>query len=169
MKGKGLLIVLLVGVVLLAGVVGFSRLQARGAQAEDGGPKVGQAGDLDTLIEALREAGYEVHNLGEIEDPFFEAAAEAIEVNGHYVQVYAFESEAQAVEAAATVSGGGTMIGTSIVDWIEPPHFYAHGKLLVIYAGSDEAVLQGLQAQLGEPFLIGVSMGLPAPGGAAGE
>lgn len=168
MKGKGLLIVLLVGVVLLAGVLGFSRLQARGAQAEDG-PQAGQAGDLESLIEALREAGYEVHTLGEIEDPFFEGAAQAIEVNGHYVQVYAFGTEAQAAEAAATVSGGGTIIGQSIVDWIEPPHFYEHGTLLVIYAGSDEAVLQGLQAQLGEPFLVGVSMGLPAPGGEAGE
>ncbi len=168
MKGKGLFVVLLVGVVLLAGVLGFSRLQARGAETQ-GGPGAGQAGDLESLLEALQEAGYEVHNLGEIEDPFFEGASQAVEVNGHYVQVYAFESEAQAAEAAGAISGGGTMVGTSIVDWIEPPHFYEHGKLLVIYAGSDEAVLQGLEAELGEPFLVGVSMGLPAPGGEAGE
>lgn len=168
MKGKGLLIVLLVGMVLLAGVLGSGLLLARGAEGQSG-PGAVEASDLETLIEALREAGYTVHNLGEIEDPFFAGQAEAIEVNGEYVQVYVFEGEAAAGEAAATVSGGGTMVGESIVDWIEPPHFYEHGKLIVIYAGRDEAVLEGLQAILGEPFLVGVSMGLPAPGGEAGE
>lgn len=168
MKGKGLFIVLLAAIVLVAGVLGFGRLQARGAGAQQG-PVAAEVSDLETLIEALREAGYQVKTLGEIEDPFFESVAEAIEVNGQYVQVYAFDGEAEAAAAAAAVSAGGTIIGTSTVDWIEPPHFYAHGKLLAIYAGSDEAVLEGLQASLGEPFLIGVSMGLPAPGAEADE
>lgn len=168
MKGKGLLrvlfVLLVVGVLAMAAWLGVGRLRAQTAGV--GAP---EANGLESLIEALREAGFEVEKLGAIEDPLFAADGEAIEVNGQYVQVFSFESDAAAEEGASTVQGGGTIIGLAMVDWIEPPHFYLKGAMLVLYAGSDEALIAELNNALGEPFLIGFSMGLPGPGGEAGE
>lgn len=74
------------------------------------------------------------------------------------IQVYEFADAAAAEAAMNTVSGGGTIIGTTTVDWIETPHFYRSGRLLAIYAGDDQDALSALEANLGPPFLVGVSM-----------
>jgi hypothetical protein len=36
-----------------------------------------------------------------------------------------------------------------IVDWVAPPHFFLKGRVLVLYVGSDPAVLAALRAVLG--------------------
>lgn len=93
-----------------------------------------------------------------LDDPLFDAPAQWIELNGALIQLYEFADAAAAEAAAGTVSGGGTIIGTTTVDWIETPHFYRSGRLLALYAGDDEAVLSALEANLGAPFLVGVTM-----------
>lgn len=167
MKGKGLLIVVVVlvsaGALALLALLGGGLLMAQAAGA--GGAGAQDVGDVQSLIEALREAGFDVQELGPIEDPLFAGEGVAIEVQGQYVQVFGFESEAAAVEASETIEAGGTIIGLATIDWVEAPHFYLQDALLVLYAGSNEALLQGLQEALGEPFLIGWAMGLPLPDG----
>lgn len=93
-----------------------------------------------------------------LDDPLFNARAQWIELDDAMIQVYEFEDAAVAVAAAGTVSGGGTIIGTTTVDWIETPHFYRSGRLLALYAGNDQAVLDALETNLGVPFLVGVTM-----------
>lgn len=129
-------------------------------------PAAGDGGIADTndLLDALRAAGLDVTVTGPVDDPLFAAQAQAIDVGGAYVQIFEFESQEAAAEAASSVSGGGTIIGTTTVDWVEPPHFYRVGRLIVLHAGSDETLLDALAGVLGEPFLIGVAMGLPSAG-----
>lgn len=119
----------------------------------------------EALLEALRAAGLEVEAVGPMEDPFFDVETQTLMVGEAMIQVFQFASAAEAEAAAGTVNAGGTIIGTTTVDWIEPPHFYRHGRLLVLYAGSDENVLSALEAVLGEPFVIGQTMGMPAANG----
>lgn len=129
-------------------------------------PAAGDGGIADTndLLDALRAAGLDVTVTGPVDDPLFAAQAQAIDVGGAYVQIFEFEGQEAAAEAASSVSGGGTIIGTTTVDWVEPPHFYRVGRLIVLHAGSDETLLDALAGVLGEPFLIGVAMGLPSAG-----
>lgn len=122
--------------------------------------------NYEALLEALRAAGLEVQAAGAIEDPFFDVETQMLTVGEAMIQVFQFADAAEAEAAAGTVNASGTIIGTTTVDWIEPPHFYRHGRLLVLYAGSDENVLSALEAVLGEPFVIGQTMGLPPTGGA---
>ena len=164
MKGKGL--VKLLFVVVLLGALGLAAWFGTGGLMAQERETSGDVRDLESLIDALRAAGFEVARLGPIEDPLFAGEGTALEVNGQYVQVFGFESHAVAEEAAGTVQGGGTIIGLATVDWVEPPHFYLKNALLVLYAGSDEALIADLTQLLGEPFLVGFSMGLPVPDGA---
>jgi hypothetical protein len=123
--------------------------------------------NYENLTEALQTAGLDVESAGDIEDPFFDVETQLLTAGDTRIEVFQFQDEAAAEEAAATINPSGTIIDTTTVDWLEPPHFYRHGRLLVLYAGSDEVVLSVLGDVLGEPFVIGQTMGPPAAGSEA--
>ena len=71
------------------------------------------------------------------------------------VQVYEYADEAAAAADAARVSPDGSHFGhppTISVNWAAPPHFHRAGRLIVLYVGSDPAVLRVLEAVLGPQF-----------------
>jgi hypothetical protein len=68
------------------------------------------------------------------------------------VQVYEFADEAEAQAAAATVSEDGTEIGTAVIRWIDAPHFYQQGRIIVLYLGTDAEMLSLLEGILGPQF-----------------
>lgn len=127
------------------------------AAEPDGGD--GDANAYEGLMEELRAAGVEVELGDNLSQPFFEPEAQIIRVNGQDVQVFDIGDEAAAAEVAATVSEDGTVVGTTAVDWVEPPHFYRKGGLIVLYVGSDEAVTGALADVLGQPFATGSGIG----------
>ena len=73
-------------------------------------------------------------------------------VNGEEVQVFEFASSEDADTVAETVSADGSSVGTSMIGWVAPPHFYRAGKLIVIYVGSDSDVIHTLQEVMGSQF-----------------
>jgi hypothetical protein len=54
-------------------------------------------------------------------------------------------------EAAQVAEDGGS-IGTSMVNWVESPHFYKLGRTLVLYVGEDPTVKSLLEGILGPQF-----------------
>ncbi|HSD04382.1 MAG TPA: hypothetical protein VLB45_01340, partial [Nitrosopumilaceae archaeon] len=82
----------------------------------------------------------------------FSVPTKVISVGGADVQVFEFASEQDAVAATQTVSEDGTEIGTSIIRWIGPPHFYTQGKLIVLYVGDNSEVTSLLEDFIGPQF-----------------
>jgi hypothetical protein len=76
-------------------------------------------------------------------------------VGGQDVQAFEFASAEEADSVAGTVSADGSLIGTSMVGWLTPPHFYKSGKLIVIYVGSGGDVIDALQEAMGTQFAGG--------------
>jgi hypothetical protein len=107
------------------------------------------AAAYDQLLSALQGTGFNAESAGTISQPFFEPKGQLIRINDQEIQVFQFSSEAEAASAAATISPDGSAIGTSMVTWIAPPHFYHSGDIIVLYLGEDEEVLSGLQQILG--------------------
>jgi hypothetical protein len=115
----------------------------------------------DELIVALQQQGAHVvrgESLSRESMPCFSASSsQSIIVNGGHVSVYEYPTVAAAESDAARVSsnGSGTTSGgcAALILWIGPPHFYKNGRLIVIYAGSADSVLQPLEAVLGKPFV----------------
>lgn len=104
------------------------------------------------LIKDLSAAGADVELGDSVEQAFFIVKGRILRVNGADVQVFEYES-AEAMEAdAAQVSPDGGSIGTSMVMWVETPHFFKSGDMLVLYVGEDTAVLDLLMGALGEQF-----------------
>ena len=116
-----------------------------------GGPVI----DYVSLVDSLRAAGAAVAPSGTVSQPFFTPQGRVLTVDGKDVQVFEFPSVEEASTVAETVSPDGSSIGTSMVGWVAPPHFYKAGTLIVIYVGSDRDVINALQAAMGAQFAGG--------------
>ena len=71
---------------------------------------------------------------------------------GRRLLTYEFEDEAAAQEQVGLVSPDGSGIGNKFVGWRETPHFYTRGRLIVVYLGDDEKMIDALQQALGPQF-----------------
>lgn len=108
--------------------------------------------DIEGLANALRTAGATVESGDEVEQEFFTAAGKILKVNGADVQVFVYDTaEAMEAEAAQVAEDGGS-IGTSMVTWMGPPHFYKLGRMIVLYVGDDSTVKALLEGVFGPQF-----------------
>lgn len=148
---------------LFPALISLFFMVASGAAACGGNPSLANEsyqGELSSvtmmgyteLIDRLRAAGLSASPAGEVEQPFFSVRGRMIEINGEDVQVFQYPAVAAAAKQAALVSPDGGAIGTSKPLWIEPPHFYSQGRLIVLYVGEDRQVMKALESVLGLQF-----------------
>jgi len=138
---------LTMAVVLLLSY-GISCTRQEAPTVSHGGP----VSDYVSLIDNLRATGATVDPAGDVTQPFFSVKGQVIKVNGEDVQVFEYSDEAAAEAEALLVSPDGSSIGTSMVSWIAPPHFYKAGKLIVLYVGENGAVTDILESIVGSQF-----------------
>lgn len=116
--------------------------------------------DYAAFIGALEDAGWPVEEVGPTSGSLFNGAGHIIKVNGIEMQVFEYADE-QALEAqAALISPDGGQITDSsgaiaIVDWVDMPHFFKKGRIMVVYIGRTERTLLALKDVLGERFAGG--------------
>src|SRR3990170_4326234 len=103
-------------------------------------PFDGMVTDYSSLVDAISSRGVLVESI------------KVISVGGADIQVFEFQSESDAKTASLTVSKDGTEIGTSIIRWIDTPHFYTNGKLIVLYVGHNPEIVNLLESFLGKQF-----------------
>ncbi len=108
--------------------------------------------DLVDLVEALQAEGAQVEPGKAIQQPFLSAPGQIVKVNGADVQVFEYSSVEDMGLEASQVSEDGSSIGTSMVTWMAPPHFYRSGRLLILYVGEEDAVIDLLESVLGPQF-----------------
>ena len=145
-------LVLVLSLLLLAGVTAGCGPAPVGSQ---GTPVVAHGGpvqDYVSLVDALRAQGATVEPAGEVRHAFFSPTGQLITVNGADVQVFEYPDARAAEAAAAQIAPDGSAVGTSMITWVGPPHFYHKEKLLVLYVGEAAATRQALEAVLGAQF-----------------
>lgn len=108
--------------------------------------------DKANLIGELADAGITVEEGDPVEQPFFAVRGQIIHLNSADVQVFEYVSAEDAQKEAALVAPDGGSVGTSMVTWMDTPHFYHSGKVIVLYVGSDQITLEVLSGLLGEQF-----------------
>jgi hypothetical protein len=110
------------------------------------------ADDLNALLAALQAADVTVESGGAVNQPFFTVQGQSVKVNGQDVQVFVYDT-AQAMETeAAQISADASTIGTSSPTWMDAPHFYKLRRVLILYVGQDQTVLEQLNRVLGLQF-----------------
>ncbi len=108
--------------------------------------------DYEKFLEELRTNGASVGDAGEIEQAFFSVKGKVVKVNGEDLQVFEYEGEEETNSQASLVSTDGSSIGTSMVSWIDEPHFYKRGRIIVIYIGQNPTTIELISGILGEQF-----------------
>lgn len=122
------------------------------ATAAPGGPITSHGGpvtDQVSLIDALRKAGATITPGEQVEQPFLSIKGTRLDMNGADVQVFEYPDEAAAQADAASVADILAGRGTTMIDWIAPPHFYHAGRVLVLYVGEDEGITEVLTNTVG--------------------
>lgn len=112
----------------------------------------GSVQDKATLVTALQDAGATVETGEPVSQAFFTPEGSILKVNGADIQVFEYESVEAMEEEASQVAPDGGSIGTSMVTWVDTPHFYQAGRIIILYVGSDEGVLGMLEKALGPQF-----------------
>jgi hypothetical protein len=107
---------------------------------------------LTELTTQLRGQGVKVERAGDISQPFFSVKGKGMAVNGENVQVFVYASPSAAEVEAKRVSPDGGSVGTNMMSWMAPPHFYRKGELIALYVGAEQSVIDALVAALGPQF-----------------
>jgi hypothetical protein len=125
------------------------------ANASNASPEPAAVRDQVSLIAALEAAGAKVETGDPISQPFFTADGNIIKVNGADVQVFEYEnSEAMELDSSQ-IAPDGSSNATTMITWMDTPHFYKSGRIIALYVGSDETVLSLLESVLGTQFAGG--------------
>jgi len=119
----------------------------------------GPVQDQISLIDALRSKNLTVDISGGVSQPFLSPqSGTTVRLSGGPLttvadlQIFEYGSASAASADAHQIRADGSGNATTIVDWVAPPHFYLKGRVLVIYVGSDPAVLFLLQSLMGAQF-----------------
>jgi len=88
--------------------------------------------------------------VGILSQPFFSVDAQVLNAYGEDIQVFEYDSGDDALadvdESGLTPDG---QFETVMVTWIDTPHFYQTGDLIVLYVGSNSDVTTMLEDLLG--------------------
>lgn len=117
-------------------------------------PFEGMVADYASLLDAIESHGILVQHKEDLaaESSPFSVPIRVVSVGGADIQVFEFQNELDAEVASFTVSEDGTEIGTSIIRWMDAPHFYAKGKIIVLYVGQNPEIMNLLESLLGKQF-----------------
>ncbi|MGE5251393.1 MAG: hypothetical protein ACM3QS_14410 [Bacteroidota bacterium] len=137
------------GFLLLAGILLSACGRSQGPNPAAGPAKVE---DPASLMEALKAAGKTVELHDPIRQPFFTPEGRLVGLGNTDLQVFEYPSAAEMEKEAAQVAPDGGSVGSSMINWVEPPHFFKTGRIIILYLGSDPAVLEALQKVLGPQF-----------------
>lgn len=108
--------------------------------------------DQASLLAALQAAGATAEVADSVLQDFFTPEGHIIKVNGQDVQVFEYESAEMMETEAALVAPDGGSVGTSMMMWMDAPHFFKIGRIIVLYVGSDTTVLGLLDQVIGPQF-----------------
>jgi uncharacterized protein YceK len=111
--------------------------------------------DQADLVATLQASGATVETVEPVTQAFFSPQGSIIKVNAADVQLFEYESVGAMEAEASQVAPDGGSIGTSMVTWMDTPHFYKAGRLIVLYVGSDASLLSLLENVLGPQFAGG--------------
>lgn len=113
------------------------------------------ASDYASFLAKLKPTRISVETGDRVSQPFFTPQGQIIQLNGEDVQVFEYVSKEEAFQEVMQVSADGSSVGTTMIAWIDSPHFYQSGKIIVLYIGNTPEVIEILTEVLGPQFAGG--------------
>lgn len=108
--------------------------------------------DQASLIAGLQSVGADVEAGDSVIQDFFTPEGKIIKINGADVQVFEYKNADAMESEASQVAPDGSSVGTSMMMWVDAPHFFKAGRIIALYIGSNEMVLALLEKTMGMQF-----------------
>ena len=105
--------------------------------------------NYDSFIQSLQNKIDTDPTNKEANQPFFSVKGKIVKVNNENINIFEYKDESSAKADASKISPDGSSIGTTMVTWVDEPHFYQNGKLIVLYVGKNKKILAALESSLG--------------------
>jgi len=140
---------LLVFLLALVSILGGCGGKAETSEPEAAIPNVE---DQASLMAGLRATGATAEVGDTVIQDFFTPEGTIIKVNGEDVQVFEYENAVDMESEASQVAPDGSSVGTSMMMWVDDPHFYKSGRIIVLYIGSNSSMLDLFDEVTGQQF-----------------
>jgi hypothetical protein len=117
-----------------------------------------------SLVDNLRAKGLTVEPVADVQQPFLRAQGTVLRVSGGAltqpaeIQSYDYNDTDLGMNGSEAAAADASQIGpdgnpaTSMITWVEPPHFFRKERAFVLYLGSDQAMLDILTELMGPQF-----------------
>jgi len=106
--------------------------------------------DQVSLIKAIQSAGATAEVVDTISQPFFTPEGVFVTINDEEdIQVFEYKDAQTMENEASQVAPDGGSVGTSMMMWVDEPHFYKAGRIIVLYIGSTPTILDLLDRVMG--------------------
>ena len=120
---------------------------SRGEEPPNGAGAPGET--FQDFLDALQVRRADVELAGTVAQPALGGEGARVIMNGEPLQVFEYASREEARGASAEISPDGALVGETAMGWTDPPHWFQHGRLLVLYLGGEKQALMLLQDILG--------------------
>ncbi len=111
--------------------------------------------EFTRFVEELGSLGIPIKIGGGVSQPFFTPQGQIVKLHGEDVQVFEYGSEEEAINEGKLVSADGSSVGTTMITWVDTPHFFQAGRIIALYVGKDPQVIEILNELLGNQFAGG--------------
>jgi len=108
-----------------------------------------------SLVDNLKSTGASVEIGESVSQPFFTTQGQVIKLSGEDIQVFEYMNEEEAIKESMQVSKDGSSVGTTMISWIDTPHFYQTGKIIILYVGNNPEMIEILSEVIGPQFAGG--------------
>lgn len=109
--------------------------------------------DQAGLLSDLKAAGATPEIGDPITQDFFSAEGKLINLgDAETFQVFEYKTAKDMEADASKVAPDGGSVGTAMMNWMMPPHFFKSGRILVLYVGNNETTLGLLKKIMGDQF-----------------
>lgn len=108
----------------------------------------------EDFVKSLNEKGIEVTDFDD-DTEYFTGEEYGYKVGDGIIYVYEYETDD--IEEIKTdinsIKDNGNQIKDEVVQWTKAPHIYKKGRILVVYDGNDESLLNNLKEMLGDSIV----------------
>jgi hypothetical protein len=116
------------------------------------------------FIADIRDTGAEAEVADSFDGEPLASVQTLICVDREEVRVFTYGTVQERAAASSRIDPEDpTKIGTAIVEWVGSPRFWQRDRIIVLYLGTDESIIDVLTDLIGDPFAVGEGRPPPRP------
>lgn len=110
---------------------------------------------MDEFQDAMSDKGYDFE-VQDVEEDFLLTTRKRMTIDDTVIDIYLFNNDKAMEKEAAYIDSDGYGYDNGIrrlkVSWINAPHFYKKGSLIIQYVGEEKNIMSSLEDILGQQF-----------------